>query len=623
MERTFSEDSQNLVTLPIPIGSNNIINLKRDENSDTSVESCFGVPCLKPIDNQINTSKEDVVLSKQDETTLEENLNKNYRNVISSEVPELLNLASPLISLSENNEDVFLKSPSGEQNCSSFLNSLNMSTDLNDSNETFQVTDDGVLNKVFEHTISNEFEKELKYENTSFSKYFFENYECPVKREMISVADFEEARSLMEENNKLLSTFHNIDSTPNKMKDENMTYISGNIHDTTLDSEAWQNAENSKKYSNEKNTLQTLKDANNFVQKNHLSNITKFSGEMTLDPLQPEEVKSNSMDRLPTMYIKDDNTSNMHCLSPTLNYSLSPDYQFLTFEEVSKEVRQEIEHIKHDLEIESVELAKLQNFLKNDNSSCRIYNSNIKSPSNLCSVESEKINIEINFPSCDLTKSKDIEVRENPDFSKTIINAPKMSVPIELNKNVNFKKSDSANDKVCNEKNNFSEIDEMSSILQAPRMVADLSYFDGLVDFNTSNSTDLVLFSRYDQVKVPTLRDTTNIREKLHSISKTIDSINNLCRGGTKYENTYRVVERICAPKECTKMKDNSVNYAIVTDENLRKDNPNHDIFLKDYTKKYVDPYNNIPIVKETYSNSRQTKSAASSPCRLEKYVNI
>lgn len=94
---------------------------------------------------------------------------------------------------------------------------------------------------------------------------------------------------------------------------------------------------------------------------------------------------------------------------------------------------------------------------------------------------------------------------------------------------------------------------ELHAILTKPSIKEsmDFSYLDDIREPSCNdNNRSLKLFSTNEEIKTPNLRETTNINDKISSITKTINSINNLCRGETKYELTYRTLERYCDKKD-------------------------------------------------------------------------
>lgn len=97
---------------------------------------------------------------------------------------------------------------------------------------------------------------------------------------------------------------------------------------------------------------------------------------------------------------------------------------------------------------------------------------------------------------------------------------------------------------------------ELTAILTTPPLYkdSDFAYLDDIKS-PISDHTELKLFSSYERIMTPTLKDSTNINEKLNSISKTINSINSLCRGETKYESTFKTLERMCGKKNVHSMR--------------------------------------------------------------------
>lgn len=93
---------------------------------------------------------------------------------------------------------------------------------------------------------------------------------------------------------------------------------------------------------------------------------------------------------------------------------------------------------------------------------------------------------------------------------------------------------------------------ELHAILTKPSIKEsmDFSYLDNIREPSLNDTRCIKLFSTNEEIKTPNLRDPTNINDKISSISKTINSINNLCRGETKYELTYRTLERYCDKKD-------------------------------------------------------------------------
>uniref|UniRef100_A0A336LYT1 CSON006250 protein n=1 Tax=Culicoides sonorensis TaxID=179676 RepID=A0A336LYT1_CULSO len=93
---------------------------------------------------------------------------------------------------------------------------------------------------------------------------------------------------------------------------------------------------------------------------------------------------------------------------------------------------------------------------------------------------------------------------------------------------------------------------ELHAILTKPSIkeTMDFSYLQDIPDPPSNDQKrSIKLFSTNEELKTPNLRDSTNISDKISSITKTINNINNLCKGETKYELTYRTLERYCDKK--------------------------------------------------------------------------
>lgn len=155
---------------------------------------------------------------------------------------------------------------------------------------------------------------------------------------------------------------------------------------------------------------------------------------------------------------------------------------------------------------------------------------------------------------------------------------------------------------------------ELHAILTKPSIKEsmDFSYFDNIREPSLNDNRLIKLFSTNEEIRTPSLREPTNIKDKISSITKTINSINNLCRGETKYELTYRTLERYCDKKDVHSVRkemDQNRLDKVLDDIMIKSAAPTPIVKVSD-----ADDYQ----IRKEFTHSPRSNSRESSPRRAE-----